>query len=86
MALGQVLFAYPARHTATYPLPNYALHAAVLLAITIQLAAGMIPPLSRLLGDAALPWPLWGPVAGAALLSWAGAELLTRLIWNTRRP
>jgi Ca2+-transporting ATPase len=85
MAIGQVLFAYPARHTATHPLPNHALHAAVLLAITLQLAAGMLPPLSRLLGDAALPWPLWGLVAVAALSSWAGAEVLTRIIWRAHR-
>ena len=86
MALGQVLFAYPARHTATHPLPNLALHAAVLLAVVVQLAAGMVPALSSLLGDAALPWPLWGLVAGAAVLSWGGAERLTGLIWKTRRP
>jgi Ca2+-transporting ATPase len=85
MAIGQVLFAYPARHTTTYPLPNYTLHAAVLLGISIQLAAGMIPPLSRLLGDAALPGPLWGLVAVAALASWAGAEALTRILWRPHR-
>lgn len=85
MALGQVLFAYPARHTATFPLPNPVLHAAVLLAFVIQVAAGTVPALAHLLGDAALPWPLWGLVALASLVSWSGAEMLSRIIWRRHR-
>jgi hypothetical protein len=61
------------------------LHAAVLLAFVIQLAAGTVPALAHLLGDAALPWPLWGLVALAALVSWAGAEMLSRIIWRRHR-
>ena len=82
MAIGQVLFSYPARHTAAYPLPNRTLHAAVLLSIGLQLAASTVPVLARLLGDVTLPWALWGLVALSAFMSWAGAEGLTRLIWN----
>ncbi len=85
MAIGQLLLTYPARHTWTHPLPNRYLHTAVALGVTIQLAAAWLPLTSRLLGNASLPLPLWGLVIGAALVSWACAEAVARLVWRQAR-
>jgi Ca2+-transporting ATPase len=85
MAIGQLLLTYPSRHTWTNPLPNPYLHAAVLGGIAIQLGAAAFPPVARLLGTANLPLPLWGVVAGAALLSWVLAEAWSRLVWRWHR-
>jgi Ca2+-transporting ATPase len=82
MAVGQLLLTYPSRHTATLPLPNPYLHAAVLGGIAIQVAAGLVPAISTLLGDAGLPAELWGVVFGTAALSWAIAELWSRRVWR----
>ena len=86
MAIGQLLFTYPARHTWTFPLPNPTLHGAVLLGIVIQVGAAWLPVTSTLLGHAWLPAPLWLLVAGAALVSWASAEAIARLVWRWARP
>jgi Ca2+-transporting ATPase len=82
MAVGQLLLTYPSRHTATMPLPNPYLHAAVLGGIAIQVAAGLVPAISTLLGDAGLPVELWAVVFGTAALSWAIAELWSRRVWR----
>jgi Ca2+-transporting ATPase len=85
MAIGQLLFTYPARHTWTYPLPNPVLHGAVVLGILIQLGAAWVPITSTLLGNAWLPAPLWGLVFGTAVLSWGGAEVISRVVWRGAR-
>jgi Ca2+-transporting ATPase len=84
MAIGQLLFTYPARHTWTHPLPNRYLLAAVLLGIVIQLAAAAWPVTSQLLGQAAVPVALWALVFGAAGLAWALAEVVARVVWQER--
>ena len=82
MAIGQLLFVYPARHTWTHPSPNPYLHAAVLFGVTIQLAAAWLPVTSRLLGNASLPGTLWVVVFVAAGVAWAGAEVIARVVWR----
>jgi Ca2+-transporting ATPase len=82
MAIGQLLLTYPARHTWMRPLPNPYLHAAVVVGVAIQLGAAALPPVSKLLGGAAVPLELWSVVFGAALLAWALAELCSRVIWR----
>jgi Ca2+-transporting ATPase len=82
MAVGQLFLTYPSRHTGTYPLPNRYLHAAVLSGIAIQLAAGWLPLTSKLLGNASIPLALWLVVFGAAGLSWALAEAVSRAAWR----
>jgi hypothetical protein len=62
-------------------LPNRYLHAAVLGGIAIQLTAAWLP-LTALLGDASLPAELWLVVFGAAGLSWALAEGISRVVWR----
>ena len=43
MAVGQLLLTYPSRHTWMRPLPNRYLHAAVIVGVTIQVAAASLP-------------------------------------------
>jgi Ca2+-transporting ATPase len=85
MAIGQLLYTYPARRSATQPLPNTVLHGAVAAGVAIQVLAAWVPVTSTLLGGAWLPWPLWLLVAGMALVSWAGAENLARIVWRAAR-
>jgi Ca2+-transporting ATPase len=84
MAIGQLLMTYPSRHASTRPLPNLALHAAVLAGIAVQLAAASMPLTADLLGDATLTPELWALVFAAALLAWAFAEAIARLAWRRR--
>src|SRR5688572_203765 len=55
MAIGQLFLTYPSRHTATRPLSNGYLHAAVLGGIGIQFLAASLPFVSNVLGRAAIP-------------------------------
>jgi Ca2+-transporting ATPase len=82
MAIGQLFLIYPSRHTWIRPLGNPYLHAAVIGGVAIQAAAGSVPVLSRMLGDASVPLTLWAVVFGAALLSWALAEAVSRAVWR----
>lgn len=82
MAIGQLLFAYPARHTELKPLPNPVLHWAVVAGVLIQIAVGSIPGSLRMFGLAELGIAHWGVVIGAACTAWAIAELLNRLFWH----
>lgn len=79
MTIGQLVFAYPARHTLGSPQTNVALHLSVILGIGLQLLTVFVPSLSLLLG-LELPDPLaliW--VAGAVMLTWVVAEIYGRL-------
>ena len=82
MAIGQLLLTYPCRHTWVRPLPNVYLHLAVATGVAIQLGAAVLPFTSRLLGGVALPLQLWGVVFGGAVLAWALAEALSRIVWR----
>jgi Ca2+-transporting ATPase len=85
MAIGQLLLTYSSRHTWTRPLSNPFLHAAVLAGISIQIAAASLPVTAVLLGDAAIPAELWAAVLGGALLAWASAEAIARVVWRAPR-
>lgn len=80
ITIGQLAFAYPARHTLGSAQTNVALHLSVILGIGLQLLTVFVPALRLLLGlelpDAfALLW-----VAGAVILSWAAAESYSRFV------
>ena len=85
MAIGQLLLTYPARHTGTRPLANPFLHAAVLAGLSVQIAAASLSWTAGLLGNARLPAELWAFVFSAALLAWAVAETISRLVWRADR-
>ena len=85
MAIGQLLLTYPARHTWMHPLPNAYLLAAVVAGIVLQVAAALLPAVSRLLGHAAIPIELWGAVFACALLAWGLAEAIARMAWRDRK-
>lgn len=82
LAVGQLFFAYAARHTHLMPLPNPYLHGAVASAIGVQLGVGIWAP--GFLEAVPLPWALWGLVLGAALVAWKLAERVNGLIWRRR--
>jgi Ca2+-transporting ATPase len=86
MSIGQLMFAYPARHISTAPSRNVALHLSVIFCIGLQLLTIYVPALRHLLG---LTLPdasglLW--VGGAVLLSWGVAETFSRWASATREP
>ncbi|WP_105317931.1 cation-translocating P-type ATPase [Thermus tenuipuniceus] len=80
MTLGQLFFAYAARHTHLMPLPNPYLHGAVALGIAIQLLLGTLAP--GVLEAVPVPGWIWGMVLGMALLAWLLAEGVDRLVWR----
>lgn len=82
MAVGQLLLAYPSRHTWARSLPNKYLHTAVIGGIGIQIAAAWLPFSANLLGHAGIPLEIWSVVFGGALLTWGLAEVLSRLVWR----
>jgi len=78
-AIGQLLFAHPARRVGALPKFNLSLHLAVILGIALQLMTVLIPGLRVLLklelpSLSALAW-----VAAAALTAWGMAEIFSRL-------
>ncbi len=83
MAIGQLFFAYPARHTHLFPLPNLWLHGAVLLGMAVQFLVGVLPASIVALDLVPLPLLLWGVLLGTALLAWGLAELSNRLFWRS---
>jgi Ca2+-transporting ATPase len=82
MAIGQLFLTYPSRHTWIRPLTNRYLHGAVLGGVLLQLTAGWVPLLSRLLGQATVPLELWVVIFAVALLAWGGAEIVSRWVWR----
>ncbi|WP_239491036.1 HAD-IC family P-type ATPase [Luteitalea sp. TBR-22] len=85
MAIGQLLLTYPARHTSLRPLPNPWLHAAVAGGVAVQVLAASVPVVSTMLGDASLPLELWAAVGAGALVAWALAEAIARVVWREPR-
>ncbi len=77
-ALAQLAFAYPARRVSVVPLPNLALHAAVLLGGGLQIATVFVPGLRELLGLVMIDATAWAAITGAVLLCWGAAELIGR--------
>lgn len=82
MAMGQLLFVYPARHTSLLPLPNRVLHSAVALGILLQITIGTMALPVHALGLSALTGTEWAICLSAVPLAWAIAEFLNRLFWR----
>ena len=80
MAIGQLFFAYAARHTDLRPLPNPYLHGAVGLSALAQVALGVGLP--GALEAVPLPLGVWLLVFGMALLAFALAEAVDRAVWK----
>lgn len=84
MAIGQLFFAYAARHTDLRPLANPYLHGAVGLSALAQVALGVGLP--GALEAVPLPLGVWLLVFGMALLAFALAEAVDRAVWKRGRP
>ena len=85
MAAGQLLFAYPARHTELHPPHNLALHVAVAVSFVAQLPLFWIPALGSVFGTVPLPPVAWAWVAGSVALAWGLAQALNRFLWSKGR-
>jgi Ca2+-transporting ATPase len=81
--MGQLFFAYAARHTHLVPLPNAYLHGAVALGLLAQLLVGVFLP--QPFEAVPLPPGVWGLVLGLALLAWLLAEAVDRIVWRRGR-
>ena len=80
MAIGQLFFAYAARHTHLHPLPNPYLHGAVALGILLQVLVGTLAP--GLLEAQPLGPGVWLLILLMALLAWGMAEAVDRVVWR----
>ncbi len=80
-AIGQLVFAYPAREVRVRPLANAYLHMAVLLGIGIQMLTILLPGLRVLLKLEPLDLQALAWVAGSVVLSWGVAEVYSRFSW-----
>ncbi len=72
--IAQLLYVYPARRSRTATGSNGALHAVVVLCVVLQVLTVVMPSLRSLLGLESVNSATALIVAGAILLSWAGAE------------
>ena len=82
MAAGQLVFAYPARHTELWPPTNRTLHAAVGVSLAIQIAVVATPGLRGIFDGVPLGPLGWTAVLVAIGIAWGCAELLSRTIWS----
>lgn len=80
MAIGQLFFAFPARHTHLHPLPNPWLYGAVGLGVLLQLAIGFFLP--GAFEAPLLPSWTFGVVLLAALFTWFLAEGVDWVLWR----
>jgi len=84
LAAGQLLFAYPARHTDLHPPANGVVHLAVGASFVIQVAVLWMPWFQKAFETAPLPVPALAWVGASVVLSWAGAEAVSWLLWRRR--
>jgi len=77
--LVELVLVYSARRVSVVPLPNPALHAAVVLGGALQVATVFVPGLRDLLDLALIDAHAWAAIAAAVLLCWGAAELIGRL-------
>ena len=80
VTLGQLVFAYPARHMEGATRPNLALDLAVAIGAGIQLLTVFVPALREILGLVPLQGDELMLVVGAVGTTWLGAELLGRAL------
>ncbi len=76
----QLLFAYPARRVNVAPLPNAALHLAVLLGAGLQALVVLWPSLRSVLGLTLPNLEMLGWIALTVALSWLVAEAVSRML------
>jgi Ca2+-transporting ATPase len=84
LAAGQLLFAYPARHTDVHPPRNLILHATVALSLAVQPLVVLVPALRAPFGTVPLPLSVWLWVGGSIVVSWAAAWGVGRWVWAGR--
>lgn len=84
MAAGQLLFAYPARHTDLRPPTNPAVHIAVIGSFVVQLLVLSVPALMDAFDTVPLPLAALMWVGGSIIVAWLIAEVLSRVIWLRR--
>ncbi|HEU4934594.1 MAG TPA: cation-translocating P-type ATPase [Pyrinomonadaceae bacterium] len=82
MAIGQLVFVYPSRHTNITPKSNLTLHLVVVLSIGLQLLTVLLPSLRRMLGLEALDSVELLVMIVAVLLAWGIAEAFSRAAWD----
>ena len=85
LGAGQLLFAYPARHTDMHPPRNWILHATVVLSLAIQPLTILVPALRPAFGTVRLPASVWAWVATSMAASWAVAWGVGRWVWADRK-
>lgn len=78
-SIAQLVMAYPSRKIISAPDSNYTLHLAVFGGIGLQAATIFFPPLRNLLGLETLDAAAVGIIAAAVVITWAAAELTTRI-------
>lgn len=79
-SIGPLFYTYPTRRFSVLPLFNPTLHLAVGLGAGVQMLTVLLPGLRQLLGLEALSPLALAVLAMAILLTWGGAEVLTRLM------
>jgi Ca2+-transporting ATPase len=84
MSIGQLFFAYPARHTHVRPSRNHYLLLAVILGVVLQVAVGSVAFTAAALGSVLISATAWAGVIAAALLAWGLAEALNHVLWAGR--
>jgi Ca2+-transporting ATPase len=84
MAAGQLLFAYPARHTDVNPLPNRVLHLAIGVTFAAQILTITLPFLMAALSTVELSAPVLAWVAVSVVVSWGLAEAASRVAFRKR--
>jgi Ca2+-transporting ATPase len=85
LAAGQLLFAYPARHTDVHPPRNWVLHVTVVLSLALQPLVILVPALRPVFGTVPLPASVWAWVATSIVASWAAAWGVGRWVWADRK-
>jgi P-type Ca2+ transporter type 2C len=86
LAAGQLLFAYPARHTDLLPPPNPAVHLAVGVSFLIQVAVLWLPWFQDAFQTVPLPASVVAWVVASVIVSWSGAEAVSWVLWRRNRP
>ena len=81
ISAGQVLFAYPSRHTDARPRANRVLLTAVVVSLAVQPLLVAVPAFRSAFGTVALPPFVWAVVAAAIVVSWGLAEAVNRVVW-----
>jgi Ca2+-transporting ATPase len=85
LGAGQLLFAYPARHTDMHPPRNWILHVTIVLSLAIQPLTILVPALRPAFGTVRLPASVWAWVATSIAASWAVAWGVGRWVWADRK-